>query len=86
MSGLVSTPMVAGDQPPGPVVEVKTTGLGKFFPFYVTGTEVRCSEDIPHQFQLVRVFDFGREPRLYILHGSLRELCQLDPVLYRAVI
>ena len=68
------------------MVEVKTTGLGKFFPFYVTGNEVRCSEDVPNQFHLFRVFDFGREPRLYILHGSLRQLCQLDPVLYRAVI
>jgi len=68
------------------MLEVKTTGLGKFFPFYVTSNEVRCSEDVPQQFQLFRVFDFGREPRLYILHGSLRELCQLDPVLYRAVI
>lgn len=68
------------------MLEVKTTGLGKYFPFYVTQNEVRCSEDIPSQFQLFRVFDFGREPRLYILHGSLRALCQLDPVLYRAVI
>lgn len=67
------------------MLEVKTTGLGKFFPFYVTGNEVRCSEDVPQQYHLFRVFDFGREPRLYILHGSLRELCQLDPVLYRAV-
>ena len=68
------------------MVEVKTTGLGKFFPFYVTQNEVRCSEDIPDQYHLFRVFDFGRDPRLYILHGSLRELCQLDPVLYRAVV
>ncbi len=68
------------------MLEVKTTGLGKFFPFYVSGNEVRCSEDIPMQYHLFRVFDFGREPRLYILHGSLKELCQLDPVLYRAII
>ncbi len=68
------------------MLEVKTTGLGKFFPFYVTGNEVRCSEDVPHQYNLFRVFDFGRDPRLYILHGSLRELCQLEPVLYRATI
>lgn len=68
------------------MLEVKATGLGKFFPFYVSANEVRCSEDIPLQYQLFRVFDFGRQPRLYILHGSLRELCQLDPVLYRAVI
>jgi hypothetical protein len=68
------------------MLEVKATGLGKFFPFYVTSNEVRCSEDLPQQYQLFRVFDFGRLPRLYILHGSLRELCQLEPVLYRAVI
>lgn len=68
------------------MLEVKATGLGKFFPFYVTSNEVRCSEDIPQQYQLFRVFDFGRSPRLYILHGSLREPCQLEPVLYRAVV
>jgi hypothetical protein len=68
------------------MLEVKATGLGKFFPFYVTSNEVRCSEDIPQQYQLFRVFNFGRSPRIYILHGSLRELCQLEPVLYRTVI
>jgi hypothetical protein len=68
------------------MLEVKTTGLGKFFPFYVTANEVSCSDDASEQYQLFRVFDFGREPRLYILHGSLRELCRLDPVLFRAVI
>lgn len=68
------------------MLEVKSTGLGKFFPFYVTANELRCSEDIPEQFHLFRVFDFGRSPRLYILHGALSQLCQLDPVLYRAVV
>lgn len=68
------------------MLEVKGTGLGKFFPFYVTANELRCSEDIPDQFHLFRVFDFGKTPRLYILHGSLSQLCQLEPVLYRAVI
>jgi hypothetical protein len=68
------------------MLEVKTTGLGKFFPFYVTTNEVRCSEDIPKQFHLFRVFDFVREAKLYILHGWLRDACRLDPVVYRAVI
>ena len=68
------------------MLEVKTTGLGKFFPFYVTANELRCSEDIPEQFHVFRRFDFGRTPRSYILHGSFNELCQLDSVLYRAVI
>ena len=51
-----------------------------------SSTEVRCSEDIPHQYHLFRVFDFGRSPRVYILQGSLREVCQLEPVMYRAAI
>src|SRR5438874_12478038 len=42
------------------LVEVKTTGLGKFFPFMVTDTEVRCSEDTGQRFRLFRVFGFAR--------------------------
>jgi hypothetical protein len=68
------------------LIEVKTTGLGKFFPFYVTGNEVRCSEDVAEQFHLFRVFDFGRAPRVYILTGSLRAACRLEPTQYRATI
>ncbi|WP_417398213.1 DUF3883 domain-containing protein [Gimesia chilikensis] len=66
--------------------EVKSTGLGKCFPFFLTQNELLCSEDIPDQFHLYRVFDFGRSPRIFILNGSLRSLFNLDPVLYRATI
>jgi hypothetical protein len=68
------------------LIEVKTTGLGKFFPFYVTGVELRTSEDMSQRFQLFCVFDFSREPRVYILTGSLRANCLLEPMLYRAAI
>jgi hypothetical protein len=68
------------------LIEVKTTGLGKFFPFYVTINEVSCSEDMTEKFHLFRVFDFARTPRVYILTGSLRQNCRLDPVLFRAAI
>ena len=68
------------------LVEVKTTGLGKFFPFYVTATELRCSEDVPERFHLFRVFDFGAEPRVYILAGSLAANCRLEPTQYRATV
>jgi hypothetical protein len=68
------------------LIEVKTTGLGKFFPFYVTGNEVRCSEDVADKFHLFRVFDFGRLPRVYILTGSLKATCRLEPTQYRATI
>jgi hypothetical protein len=65
-------------------IEVKTTGLSKHFPFYVTATEVRCSEDRPERFQLYRVFDFARNPRVYVVTGALSRECLLDPVMYRA--
>ena len=68
------------------LVEVKTTGLGKFHPFYVTVNEVRCSEDMTETFHLFRVFDFARKPRVYILTGSLRMNCRLEPTVYRATI
>lgn len=68
------------------LIEVKTTGLGKFFPFYVTINEVRCSEDMTEQFHLFRVFDFARQPRAYILTGSLRTTCTLEPIQFRATI
>jgi hypothetical protein len=64
-------------------IEVKTTGLGKHFPFYVTATEVRCSEDCPERFRLYRVFDFARTPRMYVVGGSLSRECHLEPVSYR---
>jgi hypothetical protein len=68
------------------LIEVKTTGLGKSFPFYVTVNEVRCSEDMTEQFHLFRVFDFARTPRVYILTGSLSANCRLEPTLFLATI
>ena len=65
-------------------IEVKTTGLGKHFPFYVTANEVRCSEDCPERFRLYRVFDFARDPRIYVVTGALSRECRLEPVEYRA--
>lgn len=66
------------------MIEVKTTGLGKEFPFYVTSNEKRCSETYPDKYQLYRVFDFARNPRVYMLPGALSDRCRLSPILYRA--
>ena len=67
-------------------LEVKTTGLGKYFPFIVTDNELRCSEDLTGRFDLYRVFDFSRKPRVYVLTGALSKTCQLQPVQYRATV
>lgn len=69
---------------PNAEVEVKTTGLGKYFPFVVTTNEVRCSEHFDAQYSLYRVFDFSCEPRLYMLDGSLTKTCPLEATQYRA--
>lgn len=67
-------------------VEVKATGLGKYFPFLVTDLELRCSEDVAGRFRLYRVFDAGRKPRLYVLPGPLGASCEMHPTLYRATL
>lgn len=67
-------------------IEVKTTGLGKFFPFYVTSNEVRCSEACSDRFQLFRVFDFSKAPRVYVLSGAISQVCRLEPIQFRAII
>ncbi len=67
-------------------VEVKTTTQGKYFPFFVTANEVRCSEATARQYHLYRLFRFSHGPRLYVLHGALSDLCWLEPVSYRAAV
>src|SRR5258706_4864289 len=66
------------------LIEVKTTGLGKEFPFMVTANEVRTSERECKKYQLYRVFDFAESPRIYVIEGSLRARCRLEPTQYRA--
>lgn len=68
------------------LIEVKTTGLGKFFPFYVTINELNCSEDVTDQFHLYRIFNFSKSPRLFILRGSLADSCRLEPINFRGFV
>jgi len=67
-------------------LEVKTTGLGKYFPFYVTDSEVEYSQEEADRYRLYRVFDFSRAPRLYVLPGSLSDTCHLRPMVFRAAV
>jgi hypothetical protein len=66
------------------LIEVKTTGLGKEFPFMVTANEVRTSDREHERYHLYRLFDFAKSPRVYVLEGSLRARCRLEPTQYRA--
>lgn len=66
------------------LIEVKTTGLGKYFPFALTQNELACSQRIPEQYKLYRVYDFGVGAGLYVLSGALDRACTLSPTVYRA--
>ena len=67
-------------------VEVKTTTMGKYFPFFVTSNEVRCSESTADRYHLYRLFRFTHQPRLHVLYGALSDLRRLEPVSYRATV
>jgi hypothetical protein len=66
------------------LIEVKTTGFGKYFPFAVTQNELACSQRLLKQYHLYRLYEFAVTPRLYILPGPLDEACTLSPTVYRA--
>jgi hypothetical protein len=66
------------------LIEVKTTKWGKQIPFFASRNEVEVSSRMRGQYHLYRLFNFQRDPRLYALHGSLRDTCLLDPVQFSA--
>jgi hypothetical protein len=61
-------------------IEVKTTNGSKRTPFFVTLNEREFSEDCASRYHLYRLFDFDKHPRLFILQGSLNEVCSLEPI------
>jgi len=66
-------------EPARRVIEVKTTGLGKHFPFYVSANELRVSQQRARDYHLYRVFNFASAPRMYPLNGALDQVCRLEP-------
>lgn len=66
------------------LIEVKTTSFGVMTPFFASRREVAVSEEHAEHFSVYRVFNFRDSPKLFVLTGSLRESCILDPVQYRA--
>lgn len=66
-------------------IEVKTTRLGRDWPFYVSRNEVAVSSDLHGSYHLYRLYRFGAaDQNFYVLPGSLGETCALQPVSYEA--
>jgi hypothetical protein len=73
------------EQDGGPrLIEVKTTRLAAMTPFFATRNEVEVSDGTKEEYHVYRLYQFTRQPRLFILSGSLRDTCALDPVSYIA--
>ncbi len=66
------------------LIEVKTTRFGVMTPFFASRNEVNVSIARCTEYHLYRLFNFGAQPKLYTLGGSLRNSCRLDPVTYSA--
>ena len=66
------------------LIEVKTTAFGMMTPFFASAREVTVSAERADAFHLYRLFRFRTDPKVFILPGSLRSTCRLDPVEYRA--
>lgn len=64
------------------LIEVKTTRFGELTPFFASKNEVVVSDVRENEYQLYRLFKFTQQPKLFILPGSLRKTCSLDPMQY----
>lgn len=68
------------------LIEVKTTSFGAMTPFFASKREVAVSVERAEQFRLYRLFKFRAEPKVFVLPGSLRQTCALEPVQFRATL
>jgi hypothetical protein len=63
-------------------IEVKTTSFAKEKPFFISRNEVEFSKLFAKQFQLYRLFEFRKLPRMFSLSGAIGDNCIIDPVIY----
>lgn len=66
-------------------IEVKTTRYGALTRFFASSNEVAISDKQKDKYQLYRLFNFDKQPKFFVLAGSLRNSCQLKPANYWAV-
>lgn len=65
-------------------VEVKTTNSGKYQPFLISENERTFSNEQASSYRLYRIYEFRRQPRLFVLPGAVEQHARLMPQIYRA--
>ncbi|WDR00860.1 DUF3883 domain-containing protein [Devosia sp. J2-20] len=64
-------------------IEVKTTRSDEHAPFFLTENERRVAAQLGSAYKLYRVFNFGKEPNIFVLSGPLEGSVSLQPTAYR---
>jgi hypothetical protein len=64
-------------------IEVKTTTLGKDTPIFFSKTENDFSNDFKNAFNLYRVFDVKRQPRMFSRTGSFKNMCNIEAMNFK---
>lgn len=62
------------------LIEARTTAFGMRPPFFTTAREVTLITDQAESFRSYRLLRFRIDPKVFLLPGSLRDSCTLDPV------
>lgn len=68
------------------LIEVKTTKGPIECPFFVSANEILASTRNAAHARLYRVFHFGKQPKIYVIPGSLDEALHLEAASYRATV
>jgi Domain of unknown function (DUF3883) len=68
------------------LIEVKTTAFGALTPFFASRNEVKFSEARDTEYQLYRLFNFRRQPKLFSLGGAISQSCRLEAVQFSATL
>ena len=64
-------------------IEVKTTQLSKYTPFYFSQNELAVSRIKGKSYHLYRFFNFQKTPNFFLLRGSFDAICKYQPVSYK---
>ncbi len=66
------------------LIEVKTTRYGRETPFFMSAGELRFSKEHAAVYQVYRLFQFRRQPKLFTLPGDVERHVRLEAINYRA--
>jgi hypothetical protein len=66
------------------LIEVKTTRFGLHTPFYASRNEVAVSKERRRAYFVYRLCKFLSDRKLFLLNGSIRETCSLQPTQFLA--